>query len=67
MNSLIQAHPIRFLLVVIFIAGITLHLTAETATIEMIDGKEYVTAIDGKQVEPRRPTVDDLDMKWDRK
>lgn len=66
MNSL-QKHPIRSLLILLFLAFVVLQVITQTATIEVIDGKEYVTAIDGKPVEPRRPTADDLDLKWDRK
>lgn len=42
-----------------------MNLISDVATIEVINGKQYVVAINGEDLEfPRTPTPVDLDLHW---
>jgi len=63
----LEKHPILALLLVSVLTFSALHALNDTATIEMIDGKEYVTAINGKDCDPRRPNRTDIELIWEYK
>lgn len=65
--NIIERNPGKALLVAIMLCYSVLYFTSEVATIETIDGVQYVTAIDGKQINPRQPNQYDLEMRWEYK
>ena len=68
MKNYLEKNPLLVLIIALVTMFILLDANTQTATIEKIDGKDWITAIDGKPLEfPRRPSRDDLDLKWIRK
>jgi hypothetical protein len=65
--NLIEKHPMLSLLFVMILTLSTLHALNDTATIEIIDGKEYITAINGVDIDPRRPNRYDIELIWEYK
>lgn len=65
--NFIERHPIVTLILIVILCFTALNVLNDTATIETIDGKPYVTAINGKDIEPRRPNRSDLELNWEYK
>jgi hypothetical protein len=64
---MIDRNPGKFFIAAIIVCITLLHATNSVATIEVIDGKEYITAIDGKEVMPRSPNRTDVELIWEYK
>lgn len=62
-----EKYPIIVLMLIMILYFSVLHALNDTATIEIIDGKEYVTAINGKDINPRRPNRYDIELIWEYK
>jgi hypothetical protein len=60
-----EKNPGKFLLIGIVLCYSLLYATSSVATIEVIDGQEYVVAIDGKDIDPRKPNRYDIEMIWE--
>jgi len=68
MNSVerfINKNPGKTLLIAMVLLFGALHATNSTATIEMVDGKPWVIAIDGKSVTPRPANRYDIELNWE--
>ena len=68
MNSFerfINTNPIKSLFIALVVMVALLHATNSTATIEMIDDKPWVIAIDGKSVTPRPANRYDIELNWE--
>jgi len=68
MNSVerfINKNPGKTLLITMVLLFGALHATNSTATIEMIDDKPWVIAIDGKSVTPRPANRYDIELNWE--
>lgn len=63
----IETNPVKFLLAAFIFCWGILYMTNSVATIEKIDGTDYVVAIDGKPVMPRRPNRNDIALRWEYK
>jgi len=60
-----ERHPLVGLFLASVLCFSALHALNDTATIEIIDGQEYIVAINGKYVEPRRPNRYDIELNWE--
>jgi len=60
----LERNPGKALLIVIVLMYSALYFTSEVETIEKIDGKDYVIAIDGKEIDPRPVNKYDLETRW---
>lgn len=61
----IDKNPGKIALIGLLLCLVLLYVTRSTATIEIIDGKQYVIAIDGKSIDPRIPNRYDIDLHWE--
>jgi len=61
----IGRHPGWYGLLLLIVLLVIMDLTSDVVIIEVINGKEYIVAINGKELEiPRTPTPLDLDKYW---
>jgi len=65
--NFMERHPMVSLFLVFVLCFTALNALNDTATIETIDGKQYVTAINGKDIDPRRPNRYDIEFNWEYK
>jgi len=65
--NFMERNPIKSLLIVSVLMFSALQAITDTATIETIDGVQYVTEINGEAIDARRPNRYDLELNWEYK
>ena len=63
----IERHPIITLLIAFLVMITALQAITDTATVEVINGTQYITEINGEAIDPRRPNRYDTELHWEYK